>query len=449
MNQFTWLRRDAESNRWHLSAGPVGGPPATPGTTPTTSTWIGTAPVTGDGREGNETTSTSTPIATPALPPATVPPGYGTAAAIPAALTTTLPRTLGLADVPAKDRPLISAVEACLSSGSDVSVEGVIGCGFWGPVLRISTRDGPFAVKVFGPDRAEYADDCVAQLNSLKGSRVPHLLTIFEAVALAENKFAVVTDIAAHGNLHQKMLEPSFRALERVKALVGIAEAALAVHTILLSPHGNIKPTNVLFSASETVLLADHYIGKLESTRSRTYRSATPRHYGDPESINNGVTYKSDVYAIGILATELLTGRRAPNIPTQHSIKKAMLSLSQTDRTALLDKQCHWPDVACRELMQLICRCCAFRPDKRPEMGKLRKALLEIQETLVVGQHEPAKSLKGGCPICMENPPEFAAIPCGHTFCATCTKNSQSSYTKQCGFCRQAVTTYQRVYLLS
>ncbi|KAH3766146.1 hypothetical protein Pelo_2031 [Pelomyxa schiedti] len=384
-------------------------------------------------------------LASPTLPQTTVPSGTGYTAAIPATVTNTAPQSLLVPGaVSSRDQAFITALRDSLSSRSDVSFEAVIGSVFFGPVLRIRTKDGPLALKVFGGDRMTYAEDCIVQLNNLKAEKDPHLTNIVEVGVTAKKDIVVATEFAPHGNLCEKMVCPEFQVLERIKALVGIAEAALVLHTRFSSPHGNIKPTNVLFSASDTVLLSDYFLEKLKASCTKTYWSVTPRQYGDPETIISGTpTPKSDVYALGILATELLTGRTAPDIPTPSVLKETMLSGSKTDITALLDKRCVWPEVVWSALVRLIRRCRVFDSHKRLEMAQVHKELLELQNALQ--RPDPELSMKDGCPICLQRPPEFAAIPCGHTFCAPCTKQVQSN-TKQCGVCRQAVTNYQKVY---
>lgn len=104
---------------------------------------------------------------------------------------------------------------------------------------------------------------------------------------------------------------------ERVRLFETICEAVQFAHRNLVV-HRDIKPSNILVDASGTVKLLDFGIAKLlvpsdsdtaVETRAEL-RPVTPE-YASPEQLaGRPVTTASDVYALGVVFYELLTGRR-------------------------------------------------------------------------------------------------------------------------------------------
>jgi hypothetical protein len=54
----------------------------------------------------------------------------------------------------------------------------------------------------------------------------------------------------------------------------------------------------------------------------------------------------------------------------------------------------------------------------------------------------PAKLVYAECPICYDQFPDCGIIPCGHTFCLTCSKS-----LSLCSICRQPIQGWLRFYL--
>ena len=89
-----------------------------------------------------------------------------------------------------------------------------------------------------------------------------------------------------------------------------IGEALLYAHQQKIV-HGDLKPENILFNAQGEVVVADFWIATVLSTMSHQQladlKESSP--YMTPEQFKGKVSKKSDQYALGCLAYEMLTGQ--------------------------------------------------------------------------------------------------------------------------------------------
>jgi serine/threonine protein kinase len=140
----------------------------------------------------------------------------------------------------------------------------------------------------------------------------PHILPVID-VGVCEDYSYLVTEYASNGSLKDLLDQQPHRLLSEEKALRILSQIGQALHYAHQNGvvHRDLKPANILFNAQGDALLADFGIAMLLS-RACTEQAevaGTPA-YMAPEQFEQVVSQKSDQYALGCIAYELLTGQQ-------------------------------------------------------------------------------------------------------------------------------------------
>jgi serine/threonine-protein kinase len=146
--------------------------------------------------------------------------------------------------------------------------------------------------------------------------------------------------------------------------------------------HRDVKPANLFITREEVVKVMDFGIAKLQSAPGLTATgiiAGTPA-YMSPEQINDfsGVSPPSDLYSLGAVAYEMLTGR----VPFAHPEVMTLLMMHLKDEPPSL---CTLRPEIPAELERIILKLLAKRPDLR--MGSCRElasALNQVRAALPV-----------------------------------------------------------------
>src|SRR5262249_35760883 len=146
----------------------------------------------------------------------------------------------------------------------------------------------------------------------LKKLNHPHILPIITA-GVQENVAYIVTEYASGGSLRDRIKQQAGQPLplaEVLSVLTQIGQALSYAHQQHVV-HRDLKPANILFNAQGEALLADFGIATVLTTTEtqQVDRVGTPA-YMAPEQFEGMVSTKSDQYALGCVAYELLTGRK-------------------------------------------------------------------------------------------------------------------------------------------
>ncbi len=128
----------------------------------------------------------------------------------------------------------------------------------------------------------------------------------------AEGVLYIIMEYIDGGSLRQRLSHGRPTALDFTRAVIGQTCEALAYAHSRNVIHRDIKPENILLSTEGGVKLVDFGIAKLTTASSKTstgIRLGTPYYMSYEQACGLTVTPTSDIYALGIVLYEMLTGQ--------------------------------------------------------------------------------------------------------------------------------------------
>jgi eukaryotic-like serine/threonine-protein kinase len=208
-------------------------------------------------------------------------------------------------------------------------LESELGEGGMGAIWRAEhlALGSPVAVKLIDPEIARDESMLVRFLREAKAAaslRSPHVVTILD-YGVDEGRPFIVMELLEGENLRHRLkrvgrLDPSViaRVITHVARAVGRAHEAGIIHR-------DLKPENVFLVRNEDDELAkvlDFGVAKLDScapgeTHTRTGTLLGTPHYMSPEQVqgNQVVDHRSDLWSMGVIAFECVTGKRPFDSP--------------------------------------------------------------------------------------------------------------------------------------
>jgi predicted Ser/Thr protein kinase/tetratricopeptide (TPR) repeat protein len=256
---------------------------------------------------------------------------------------------------------VLERLRAALAPEYDVEREiatGGMGMVFLGREIAL---DRPVAIKVLRPElaTAHAAERFLREARILASVRHPHIVPVHR-VGHGGEFFYYVMDFLDGETLADRLTGGSLRASEVLKLGRDLLDALEVAHDRLVV-HRDIKPSNVFFTAGRAVLV-DFGIAKPAPGEGPAPSLTAPGavvgtvDYMPPEQMaGQEVTPRTDLYAVGMVLYEALTGRR-------WSI------LDHPDRA-------NWSGVP-RRVARVLRRGVAWAPDDRwPDAASFRRAL--------------------------------------------------------------------------
>jgi len=205
-------------------------------------------------------------------------------------------------------------LEAAL--GNQLQLGALLGQGGFAAVFR---AHDPFlerdvAIKVLDPSLAVDAaleEQFLHEARTIAAAEHPHIVPLYSADSTGGLLYLVMRLLPGH-SLEDRIAEGKLPAAEAVRIALECAGALAAAHAVGVV-HRDIKPANILLDANGNATVTDFGIALVTSRPARELLGSTAGtpHYMSPEqSLGEQVDGRSDVYALGVVLYEMLTGTR-------------------------------------------------------------------------------------------------------------------------------------------
>ena len=249
------------------------------------------------------------------------------------------------------------------------AIEVLVGSGGMADVYRAKDRllERTVAVKIL---HRQYENDTEFigrfQREAKAAARIthPNIVNVFD-VGVAEGRHYIVMEYVPGRTLKERIKEegpvPAVQALEIARQIAGALAQAHANNLV----HCDIKPHNILVMPDGNVKVADFGIARAVTESTMTYNDNIMGsvHYFSPEQARGTIiTPKSDVYSLGVVLYEMLTGRIPFDGNTAVSIARKHLEEEPQPIRSIVP---NIPPVVEALVTRMMAKEPALRPDSR------------------------------------------------------------------------------------
>jgi serine/threonine-protein kinase len=203
-------------------------------------------------------------------------------------------------------------LEAAL--GAQLQLGALLGQGGFAAVFR---AHDPFlerdvAIKVLDPSLAVDAaleEQFLHEARTIAAAEHPHIVPLYSAES-TEGLLYLVMRLLPGQSLKDRIAEGKLPAAEAARIALECARALAAAHAVGVV-HRDIKPGNILLDANGNATVTDFGIALVTSRPARELlgsSTGTPLYMSPEQSLGEQVDGRSDVYALGVVLYEMLTG---------------------------------------------------------------------------------------------------------------------------------------------
>ncbi|EFR41967.1 kinase domain protein [Selenomonas sp. oral taxon 137 str. F0430] len=201
----------------------------------------------------------------------------------------------------------------------------------------------------------------------------PNIVNVYD-VGVAEGRHYIVMEYVPGRTLKERIKEEAALPVPEALRIAGQIASALAQAHADQLVHCDIKPHNILVMPDGTVKVADFGIARAVTESTMTYNDSVMGsvHYFSPEQASGTtITPKSDVYSLGIVLYEMLTGHVPFDGNTAVSIARRHLDEEPQPLHAILPGI---PPVVDALVMRMMAKDPAQRPDSAQLVRDIRRA---------------------------------------------------------------------------
>lgn len=266
-------------------------------------------------------------------------------------------------------------------------IVGKVGAGGMSDVYKAKDHIlGRFvAIKVLKPEFSEdmnFVTKFRTEAQSAAGLEHPNIVNIYDVGS--ENGMHYIVMEYVEGITLKTYIEKkgqlSFK--ESVSIAIQVARGIEAAHNKEII-HRDIKPQNIIISTEGKVKVTDFGIARAASSNTISSDVMGSVHYASPEQARNGfVDGRSDIYSLGIVMYEMVTGR----VPFDGDTTVAVAI--QHLQEEMVSPSAYASDLPI-SMEKIIIKCTQKNPDRRYQtiaelLADLRKSLISPNEDFVV-----------------------------------------------------------------
>jgi serine/threonine protein kinase len=157
----------------------------------------------------------------------------------------------------------------------------------------------------------------------------PNIVTVID-YGKYQNAPYLVYEYLSGGTLKERLGE-KFTYPDAVCKLMAVADALAYAHQLGVI-HGNIKPSNILFTETNTPMLSDFGIAEILETHPGASLADSgignimPEYIAPEQGLGQPIDARTDVYSMGIVLYEMLTGRKPFQADTPLAVVSKQIS---------------------------------------------------------------------------------------------------------------------------
>ena len=201
----------------------------------------------------------------------------------------------------------------------------------------------------------------------------PNICTVYDIGETTEGQLFIAMAYCTGPTLKQRILQGVLPVDQAVDLAIQIASALEAAHDAGIV-HRDIKPANILLTDRDQVKIVDFGLAKLAGEVAVTREGSvigTPAYMSPEQATGDEVDGRSDLWALGTVLYEMLTGRRAFAADHERAI---LLAITSTDPTPITSVRPHVPE----EILRIVGRLLKRNPIERYQtagelLGDLRR----------------------------------------------------------------------------
>ena len=173
------------------------------------------------------------------------------------------------------------------------------------------------ALKVLLPDMMKNENlrkNFLSEGNIIARLEHPNIIRIYDIGISDDTTFFMTMEYLSGGSLKDKLAKGSLPYSQSLKILSEISEGLTYAHSEGYI-HRDIKPGNILFRANDDAVVTDFGIAKLQNTSGELtqmgFTMGTVQYMSPEQATTSDLDYRSDIYSLGLVFYEMLTGEKA------------------------------------------------------------------------------------------------------------------------------------------